>query len=71
MEAGVREAFGIPPEAVVSLMPTGAIAQPEEVAEGFVYLASPTARSITGHVLAIDGGMLAGPFLPPPPGSAP
>lgn len=64
MEAGARAAFGIPPEAIVALMPLGVIAQPEEIAEGFIYLASPGARSITGQILAIDGGMLAGPFLP-------
>jgi meso-butanediol dehydrogenase/(S,S)-butanediol dehydrogenase/diacetyl reductase len=38
----------------------GAMAQPEEVAAIFAYLASDEGRYITGATFAIDGGQLAG-----------
>jgi meso-butanediol dehydrogenase/(S,S)-butanediol dehydrogenase/diacetyl reductase len=38
----------------------GSMAQPEEVAAIFAYLASDEARYITGGTFAIDGGQLAG-----------
>ena len=38
----------------------GAMAEPEEVAAIFAYLASDEARYITGGTFAIDGGQLAG-----------
>jgi NAD(P)-dependent dehydrogenase (short-subunit alcohol dehydrogenase family) len=37
--------------------PMGRLVTAEEVAAGIVYLASPAAASVTGTVLAIDGGM--------------
>lgn len=40
--------------------PMNRIAQPEEMAEGVVFLASDGASYMTGHPLAIDGGFLAG-----------
>ncbi len=40
--------------------PMNRIAQPEEMAEGVVFLASDRASYMTGHPLAIDGGFLAG-----------
>jgi NAD(P)-dependent dehydrogenase (short-subunit alcohol dehydrogenase family) len=59
------EIFGAPSVDVFkAIMPTGRITEPEEIAEAFYYLASPSARSITGQTIAIDGGMLAGPFMP-------
>jgi NAD(P)-dependent dehydrogenase (short-subunit alcohol dehydrogenase family) len=33
---------------------------PEEVAEAALFLASPAARFITGSIMAVDGGYLAG-----------
>jgi 3-oxoacyl-[acyl-carrier protein] reductase len=39
--------------------PLGRIATAEEVAAAIVYLASDAARSVTGHVLAVDGGWTA------------
>lgn len=38
----------------------GRLAQPEEIAAAFHYLASPEAAYVTGHALAVDGGMTAG-----------
>lgn len=35
-------------------------AQPDDIAGSALFLASPAARYITGTVLAVDGGFLAG-----------
>ena len=35
------------------------IGEPEEVANAAVWLCSPQASFVTGHALAVDGGMLA------------
>jgi NAD(P)-dependent dehydrogenase (short-subunit alcohol dehydrogenase family) len=40
-------------------LPTGEVATVEEVAAAIVHLASDAARSVTGHVLAVDGGWTA------------
>ena len=40
-------------------LPTGELASVEDVAAAVVYLASDAARSVTGHVLAVDGGWTA------------
>jgi cyclopentanol dehydrogenase len=51
------------PEAVRALLetiPMGRSAQPNEVSRGVLYLASEDASFVTGAVLVIDGGMLAG-----------
>ncbi len=39
-------------------VPLGRFGQPEEMAPGFVFLASPEAGYITGQILCIDGGMI-------------
>jgi 2-keto-3-deoxy-L-fuconate dehydrogenase len=44
--------------------PMGRLVTPEEVAAAVLYLASPSAGSVTGTALAVDGGM-AGLRLPP------
>jgi 2-deoxy-D-gluconate 3-dehydrogenase len=41
---------------VVSRIPLGRIAIPEEIAGAVVFLASPAADMITGHTLVVDGG---------------
>jgi NAD(P)-dependent dehydrogenase (short-subunit alcohol dehydrogenase family) len=40
-------------------IPSGRFATPEEIAAAVVYLASQAAGSVTGHTLAIDGGLTA------------
>ncbi|MGA5097075.1 SDR family NAD(P)-dependent oxidoreductase [Streptomyces lavendulocolor] len=43
--------------ALEARQPTGRLVGADEVAAAIVYLASPTARSVTGTALAVDGGM--------------
>jgi NAD(P)-dependent dehydrogenase (short-subunit alcohol dehydrogenase family) len=40
-------------------LPTGEVATVEEVAAAILYLVSDASRSVTGHVLAVDGGWTA------------
>lgn len=42
-----------------SFHPIG-LGRPDDIANGFVYLASDEARWVTGHVLMVDGGMTVG-----------
>jgi len=39
--------------------PVGRIAEPNEIANGALYLASDASSFVTGHVLFIDGGNIA------------
>ena len=39
--------------------PLGRFAEPQDMAGGILFLASPSASMVTGHILAIDGGWLA------------
>jgi len=45
--------------AIERMTPMGRLAQPREVADAILFLASPAASMITGQILAIDGGFLA------------
>jgi len=42
-----------------AMTPLGRLAEPEEVATAILFLASPAASMVTGHILAVDGGFLA------------
>jgi NAD(P)-dependent dehydrogenase (short-subunit alcohol dehydrogenase family) len=44
---------------MLARIPSGRFVTPEEVAAAVIYLSSPQAASVTGQVLAIDGGLTA------------
>ncbi|MEP4378628.1 MAG: glucose 1-dehydrogenase [Alphaproteobacteria bacterium] len=44
-------------DAGLSKIPLGRFTEPEDIAGAVSYLASPSATYVTGHVLAVDGGM--------------
>ena len=44
---------------MLSRIPLGRFPEPAEIAAAVLYLASPAAASITGHVLLLDGGLTA------------
>lgn len=46
-------------ERIRAVTPLGRLAEPHEVAAAVLFLASPAAAMITGHILAVDGGYLA------------
>jgi len=46
-------------KAILERIPAGRWGQPTDIAGTAVFLASPAANYITGHVLAVDGGWLA------------
>lgn len=43
-----------------AMHPLGRMGQPQEVAKAVLFLASDDASFVTGHALAVDGGMMAG-----------
>lgn len=44
---------------MASQVPVKRIGRPEEIAEAIVYLASPAASFVSGHILNVDGAMSA------------
>ena len=64
----VAHFMGVPSvDAFAAFSPLGRISEPIEVAEAFYYLASDSARSITGTTIVLDNGMSAGAYHPPRP----
>ncbi|HEY3305628.1 MAG TPA: SDR family oxidoreductase [Candidatus Binatia bacterium] len=60
---GATKTSMIPPQKLKSLpkqIPLGRVGEPEDVAEMAFFLASPSARQITGGVFVVDGGITAG-----------
>jgi NAD(P)-dependent dehydrogenase (short-subunit alcohol dehydrogenase family) len=55
-----RRAYGVEADRVIAeyeqTNPLGRIAQPEDIAAGIVFLASPEARHVNGIALRVDGG---------------
>lgn len=47
-------------KAMVDRIPLGRLGQPEEVAQGIVYLASDASSYVTGQTLIVDGGVASG-----------
>lgn len=42
-------------EPIISQIPLGRIGEPEDIANAFLYLASPMASFVTGEILSVDG----------------
>lgn len=47
-------------DSLTARVPMGRFAQPEEIADVALFLASDSARYVTGSVYSVDGGLLAG-----------
>ena len=45
---------------VIAGEPIGRLGQPQEIAEGVIWLLSDASSFVTGHPLTIDGGWIAG-----------
>ena len=46
-------------ESLIDYAPMKRIAEPEEIADGILYLANPASKFVTGAMLSIDGGSTA------------
>ncbi len=55
----LEKGTGGDPDSYAGFVPMGRIGQPEEVANGVVWLCSDAASFVTGHTLPVDGGTVA------------
>lgn len=46
-------------ESISARIPTGAWGQPEDLAGAVIFLASPAANYVNGHIMLVDGGWMA------------
>jgi NAD(P)-dependent dehydrogenase (short-subunit alcohol dehydrogenase family) len=46
-------------ERIQAMTPLRRLADPQEIADAALYLATPASAMVTGHILAVDGGFLA------------
>jgi 3-oxoacyl-[acyl-carrier protein] reductase len=53
---GRQTAAALPPDYAETRLLTGRFAEPHEIAQSIVFLASPAARFITGATLDVNGG---------------
>ncbi|MBL1406503.1 MAG: SDR family oxidoreductase [Rhizobiales bacterium] len=49
-------------EQAASFIPMGRVGEPEDIADVIVFLASDSARYLTGQVVTVDGGLLVGRY---------
>ncbi|WMS41345.1 SDR family NAD(P)-dependent oxidoreductase [Acuticoccus sp. MNP-M23] len=49
-------------EKAADFIPMGRVGEPEDIADVITFLASPSARYLTGQVLTVDGGLLVGRY---------
>ncbi len=47
-------------DGLLKKIPQGRFAEPEDIALGALFLASPDSRYVNGHILFVDGGLTAG-----------
>ena len=63
LQKAIDEGF-IDIDAYMHSTPLGRLAEPEEIAEAILYLASPRSSYVTGQVLAADGGWTSFGWVP-------
>lgn len=55
----LSKATGGNPQAFEGFVPSGRLGQPQDIANAVLWLCSDTTDFVTGHTLAVDGGLLA------------